>query len=1127
MQVSLVCGERLNKVTENNMAQIDIYKAGSWHDFIPNKNFWLGTGPGVVIIPESEDKKYIAKIFTDLNICGFYTIPELIDRFLKCSGKKGLISKQVLESCLGLIIGESFTSYLKMEEYKQGYVRALSDFIFNFQRTSLKSLQSAIASFKTDHLTLKEKDLIKIYAAYEAKLPDYGYDLKSGLAEFIQNTNQENLSRYLGFQDTVPIIFFGFRHISPPEEAFIMTMFQKAKRTVFLACEDAAAPEQAVRVEKSIMLLLERFRNIAVEHQVPPLFPEHFFRTLSQGVFNTDPAPVLEDTGAPGKVHITKENNRLTEIVSIARRIKRLTEAGVSYREIRIVAPEYQMYSQIIEEVFPDYGIPFIIESGVPLARFPLATVILHMVNQSINANPYSLREKVLSSPYVGFVAEVTPADLIKYQEFIGFEFISEDAWGEYATLGTLHRLDFQFIKNLRERAYRAIKSVPGTSQLQTVREYLDGLTWEDELKKQAYLLQCLIQSYLLSLAERTLSASWRSKMSGTEFKEALLGLARRFGVEDNITFSTDNDPSSMKYKVQERDRAIFARIQILLDELVLCTEAIGKTAGEKFGLAELVRIFNRLMGEAYLPANTEAGVSVQPAGWGQYQPWHYTFICGLVDGEYPREEAFNFLHPKKDGLSLGHTYTTVDHARNHFHHLIRSTVSALFLSLPLSHNGKQLPPSPFIKEIAKRVPTEPKESEATTPDGSLVYSRREKLEFIGKNADLHYERVLHLLQEIKAEDELFHHHIREILRFDGLALNSRSFSEFDGIFHSGSSTTKELLFNELRRIVFTPAVLERYAACPLRFYFDDILGLRTGPDYHPDTYETGVLIRSVLQEYTAGVCEDQNTLENAAGLLKESVIRQVEKSFKDGGDAFQARFINGLTAGLDEKEAMRPGLFYAFLKYENETPDLLKPYLNNISGTVRCGDEMDVQVQIDRVDRTRAGDYFILFSYTVADPGNPAKILRGLRFDLPLAVLLFTNYAAERELGIPVAGAGMYLVKSPKAIKRGGYFAIEEIKASRQNHVSDQQPVFSGQREGFMERDRFLRALEAVKDHAARLYNLMKRGVFHLPLCDEADQTCANCSFARICRKDQPRLDRIWANVRDDEDINVIRGII
>jgi hypothetical protein len=1113
------------------MARIDIYKSGAWHEFIENKNHWLGTGSLIMIIPEDEDKIRIAGAFKDLDSSALFTIPELVENYVKSLGKKGLVSLHSLESILSSIIGESFASYLKIEKYKQGYVKALTDFIFNFRKTAVTDLQSAIQNFKADQLTFKEKDLIKIYAEYERRLPEYGFDLKSGLEEFIRNTSEKNIAHHLGISDQDRIIFFGFNYINPLEEEFIFTVFWNAAGVVFLSGEDSAASEQAVRVQRSITALLERTQNFAMTHQFPVQNQNDFFVSLANTVFtsNSDSGSnrKIPEPGLERKLFIAKENDRFSEMVSVARRIKSLSENGVSLNEIRIVAPEYHLYGSIIQEVFPDYGIPFSMENGVPLLRFPLASVIFNLVNQSISASPFLIREKIFLSPYISFITEVKHSDLIKYQESIGVEFFPEEKPDRFLKSDTQYKLDFNYIRNIRRKAYRAVKPTQEIRQLEMIKKYLDQSEWKSDAEKQSQVFWCLIQFYLLAQAEKGLSA-WQARMSGAEFKEAVLELLRRFNIEENIRFSKDKDRSSYELKIQERDFAVLTQIKKLLDVLEKFLVPMSKSTGEKFALLELVRVFSRLMSEARLPTGENAGVTVQPANQGEYRKWDYSFICGLVDGEFPGSDDFNFLQPKKEGLGLGHAFTSVDHARNHFYHQIRSTVKVLFLSRPLSDNGRRLSPSPFIKEIEKCLQTDSTDTEASInkKDKDQAYSRREKLFLIGKNVDHNYHQALPLLKEIKLLDEALWRKITEILRFDGLVSNSARLSEFDGIFGDNPASLK-LLTRELDQFTFTPVVLERYATCPLRFFLDDIIGLKVEPDYHPDITEAGAFIRSILKEYTANACSAKGIPDEVAILLKELITRHFKDQYQAAEDAFQVRLKNQLLAGLGQPEVRRPGLIYAFLEYEQNAPDLIRPYSANLSGTIKLEDGPEIRVEIDRVDLTQASDHFILFLYTTASTGNPGKILKGLRFDLPLAIMWFSGYAAEKRLETPVAGAGLYLVKTAKEIKRGGYFAKSSIRATRQNSVSEERPIFSGQREGFIEDENFAPTLEKVENRIRKLYRLMKQGVFHLPLCDEADQTCLNCSFGRVCRKDQLRLERLRSNLWDDENINLIKETI
>ena len=203
-------------------------------------------------------------------------------------------------------------------------------------------------------------------------------------------------------------------------------------------------------------------------------------------------------------------------------------------------------------------------------------------------------------------------------------------------------------------------------------------------------------------------------------------------------------------------------------------------------------------------------------------------------------------------------------------------------------------------------------------------------------------------------------------------------------------------------------------------------------------------MIRAILNEYTIKAVTAKGIPDTAELLIRELIIRHFKDQYHDTeADAFQVRLRNHLSAGLGQSEAKRPGLFYAFLEYEKKAPDLIRPYAGNLSGTVKLGSGLEIRVEIDRVDITRAADHLILFGYTTASTGSPGKILKGLRFDLPLAILWFSDYAAEQNLKIPVAGAGLYLVRTAKDIKRGGYFAKSSLRVSRQNNVSAAQPIF------------------------------------------------------------------------------------
>jgi len=1122
------------------MAHVDLYEAGTWYELIEQKEQWLGSGGGVMVIPESEDKSRIAACCGMDDSADILTIPQLIERYVVRSlGREGLITLHGMESLIGSIISEDHFSYFNMEKYKQGYVKALTDFINNFRRTSFMDLRPAIEQLRGEQLSLKEKDLIKIHTAYEGKLLDYGFDLKSGLEHFLQHCSAADIHRHLGSKGDERILFFGFTYLTPLETEFILHVFKHAARTVFLYCADSRAAEPAVRIGQSVTALLKRSDGIKMTHTA--LLPQanNYFASLAEMIFQDDlrqmvtPQPNFYHLDPFAGIEINRENNRFSEMVSIARRIKELTGNGVSLNSMRIVAPDYDLYSTIINEVFPEYDIPFVLEEGMPLLYYPLAAVFHALINQLTGSNAYALREKIFSSPYISFASEVKAEDLLKYQSVCGVEFIEEEKLRE-AGRQEKQCLDFTYTKNLRIKAYRSVKPAPSLPQLQVIKEYLENLPWSDSEVKEQEKLKCLLQFYLLSLAESRLSIR-KSRLSCSEFQETVLTFVQDFHIAENCRLLPGEENCDPVLKeIQRRDAAILKQVEHLFLELNACLAPLGKTDGEEFALSDFVRIFSRLMNEArFWPAKDTLPldrVSVQPFDKGQYRQWDYTFLCGMVDGEFPREESFNFLQPKKEGLSLGLTYTSVDHGRNYLYHLLRSTSRAFYVSLPVSHNGRRLPLSPFIKELERclaALSSELQREESKQEDAEdTLYSTREKLLCMGKNVDCNYQKALPLLKEIKDYDETLFHHLTAIMRYDGLTANSASFSQFDGFF-SDNSFSLELLNKTIKSIVFTPSILERYTGCGLRFFLDDILSLRKEDDYHPDTAEKGALILSILKEYTEHAARTRDVPPDGEALFRLLLDRYLQDRNNAGEDAFAARFQKMLAAGLEEPGAKRPGLFSAFLEHEKNAPYLFKPFLSNLHGAVGLPEGLTVHVEIDRVDLAVDSDYILLYRYSTAETGDPKKIIKGLRFALPLLIMSFQKFATENELPISVGGAGVYLVKSPKSIKRGGYFALSSIRASRREGVSASSPLFSGQRYGFFKEHEFPDVLEKISEKMVKLYRMMRRGVFHLPLCDEGDQICGNCSFGRACRKNQLRLDRLWFNLKNEEDINIIEELI
>lgn len=1129
------------------MSDRKVFRAVSWPVIIEQQDKWMPSKPLVMIIPDSEYKEYMASLFSYLDQTEIYTVTELVERYAVSSlGQKGLVSIPFMESIIGTIINTGLVPYLNMETHRQGYIKAIAAFINNFRRASTTNLKQAFFDFKIEKPGFRENDLVKIYNEYEERLGEQGFDYRSALESFFNRVTEDNLCSGFGFERGTGFVFFGFSHLTSLEAKYFKYLLRYAPQAVFLHCIDDKASEQVARIEASLAEVLADFSSRQIEDLLSGDGHIDPFAPVARSLFQSTGENQCKDDM---QLYISRENNRYMEVTSMAMHIKELENRGADLSQIKVILPEYDLYSTLIGEVFPEHSIPYNLSKGLPLVSFPSAMVINALVCQRTTANPFTLREMIFSSPYISYQTEFSLHELYEYQVSAGLNILSEQemtaktGWGSSLII----ELDYQYIKTLSRKAYRVANPAPGTPVLKVVALYLDKLAWNSEAEKKETFYKALQQFFVMQEAEKALSFG-QSRLTSRGFKAAVLDLLKRFNFEENISdpilyTSIAVGQSSTDVIVESRDRRIVSEVKDLLDGLVQKMDP-----ETSLPVSELIRIFERLMKEArftyrFLPEPLENGavekpaVSVEPVEQGHYRPADYIFICGLVDGEFPGRDEFNFLQPQKEGLGLGRVYTSVDYARNRFYHLVRSTRKALYVSAPVTYNGRMLPLSPFILELMKQLP-EKKEETTGGQDAEKIdlingkpVSSREKLIIIGKNVDESYERARPLLSEMYQMDPVYARRLLDILRFDGLTMSVSSLSEFDGLFLTAAADNDTAgpgrgnivlgkLAESVAPITFTPEVIERYASCPLRFFLDNIMGLKKEPDYHPDTTEKGTLIRSFLQEYNQAAAKAGNAPVDAAEMLYESITSYFAERENDFTDAFEKRFQDRLIAGLNDQVARRPGLFKAFLAFENDSPERLVPYAGKLSGTLSLQGQLAVDITIDRIDLAPAKDNLIIFQYSTAGTGDVSKMLRGLRFDLPLALLYLVENAEEFFSGKTVGGAGVYLVKNPKQIKRGGYLAKASLRAKQKSQVCDDEPLFSGQREGILGDDEFYGKIQAIGEEVLRIHGLMHKGVFHLPLCHETDQSCANCSFHRLCRKDQLRLDRLYYNLQNEPNL-------
>ncbi len=1161
------------------MSRVLLFSGVSWASLLKQRDKWLEEAEAgaedrvVFVIPldwKLERKSEIVKNcmpgmpgIPGMPGYSVFTTEELIEQYLRQSLRKyrddfcqrvlltrhstayllDSILKQAATDSLSELLSETGPSsytpsgYLNIETCRQGYVRALSDFIYDFRQSHHEDLLTILNSFKRGKLSTKERDLIDIHDEYENLLNKRElYDYRRGVMAFLEDPDQDQ-----EVQEST-LVIMGFSHITSLDHKLLLCLVSRFKQSIILQCRNQKASGASFGIQSSLDTFI---RDIEKETEHACRDEKSVLLPLAELIFHDDKRNRLLKT--PSYLKIIRAGSRFSEVTQIARHIRKINLEGIPYNRIRIIFPNYELYTALLMEVFPRYDIPYTLSRGTPLKLFPLAGIIQNLISHSVSPNPFLIREKIFSSPYLSFSCKVDADSLYRFAKNVKRDIpIDKETIDKFLPKPRTFELDYPRCLELQTRAARVVKSKERLEPIQLAAQYLSDLYSESPLIRDREMLKMLTNYYVLSKAEKSLNI-WQAQMTPSAFCRAVLKLIERFHIEENseqiinlVNRENEVFKSGIFKSIAYQDKQVMDTIRLLLEKLkahfhlLAGFPADAITSGHeycsehKFSLLNLVSAFSGFMSDPELtvPSHKGDGAVVFTSSDIPVCFYSVTFIGGLIDGEFPAKELFNFLAPRREGRSMKGDFMLVDRERQCLYQIIASTTKKLFIFFPFSHSGKKLLVSPFVTEIERCMDLVADPDGAALEDPTHCYNTREKIIFSGRNIDRSYTKVKPVLKELKDSFPDYCRHVISVFRCDGLRGSPNDFCRFDGIFES-SAALKNIREQLGERIVFEVDQLERFAGCPLRFLFDDLMHLKPDylVDYHPDKTDRGLLIKRILTDYSGEAAAARRMPDNPGQIMHTIAEQAFKEIIIVKEDLFSRSYKNGIVMGLadydnpPDQARKRPGLLSSFLENEKKAPDRISPFLAKLELRDFKVEDISVNIGIDRVDITLNNKFLIIYSFSISDLGYLNGIHKGLKFKLPLMVMALRDYLKDKGMDKKVGGAGVYLVKNPRMIKRGGYFALKQLQASKKVKISDERPLFSGQRRyGFLPSANFEQELTETAERVRHINTLILKGRFNPPLCAVKDQTCLNCFFIRICRKDQLRLDKIYTMIGDEE---------
>lgn len=809
---------------------------------------------------------------------------------------------------------------------------------------------------------------------------------------------------------------------------------------------------------------LERDLILAIRERAPEF---HYVIpwTENTAVFTDDGSwirpDVVDDGGKPpaaeiqGAIRITARGDRVDEVRAVAQEIRDLVAGGVPPCDIAVAFPDLPEAMVYVEEVFPDFGIPYASSRGTALIRSPHVRALLLII--AAPAHGYRREDIValLNSPYINdgrFPAGAIVDVLSREARITG----GRDSWDRgFAALAG--RLEAEIA--LSETPEGARRSHKGTlAALAGVREGLEVL-FSDLLPLEG--------------AETVAGhiAAYRS-------------LLDRWG----CPVMPDSGGPDLLLR-EARDRAAFFRALDTLEETArILPERVVTPAGFLSLLSLIVA------GTGSGGRRTRNAVQVIGVREAAHLTIPHLFIAGLVEGAMPRLTTRLPLSTDLETWRLG-TRSRADILREERYHFTAALLAArerLCLSFPVMDGEAPTTRSGFIDEVGDAAALETPGAEsfgasrllAAAEAGALIASGR----FDEAAAIIPPPAVREAARRLNIEN----YHRRGPCN-----------SPYDGVLSYDPSAVAALTRRFGDGAVYSPTMLETYADCPFRFYLGGVLTLEplASPDPDLTARERGSLIHRIAHRFYSGWTQDGHgplTAENHPEALRwildigreeveyvglRSAAWTVEKEFLLGsslaGPGLLERFIeNELRLATSP---LAPWAFEFSFGLSGEDAALIRLHEGSEETILLRG-------RIDRIDVAPDGVFMITDYKTGRTHRGLADVIAGKALQLPLYIR-----AVETLTGLTGAAGAYYTLRRDEIqirpvfwdARRKAHFAV--YPATSKSGVEDIHALIDA-------------SLARVRDYLRGIQG----GRFH-PRQDTGPCP-AYCGFMTVCRFDALR---------------------
>ncbi len=562
-----------------------------------------------------------------------------------------------------------------------GFVALIAAFI-----VELKQAEITPEQFTEIAVSDKDRDVALIYAGYQELLRGRNLVDRDGEGWLALAVAKEKLPLGVDL-----LLVDGYDQFNPVQARLLARLTEHIDNVVLtLTYQQERAETAHRRFAQTRTRLLESaiWQEMSLDEAAPAI-RQGSLAHLSASLFDINPRSFPDD----GSLLLVEAPDRLREVQTVLRRVKRLLLNGTAPEQIAIVARSLAPYNAYFLETAPAYGIPLAVKRGTPLAENPAIASILSMIDLAAEDFPRRNVIDVLHSPYLA-CPDLTDGQVEKLDRVSRGRIVvrGRDNW-----LGAIIASGHLELDEDGELPTEALTPEEASALYDSADNFFSRITPPNDVTARSFV------RWLEGLIGPDPDAHEEESTGNATWADASFNVIRRI--------RAGNEP-----EIIARDLAALDCLKRLFLEVLSAYELVDPyepIAWETFRADLQVAIDNAVVNPAR-SANHSGRVLLSTVFEARGLPHDHIFLLGLAEGEFPARVVEDAIYTdderraiRAQGLPLLTQAEAADES-SLFYEITALAHRSLTISRPyIDDKGNDWPASPYWRAVMEVVQIE------------------------------------------------------------------------------------------------------------------------------------------------------------------------------------------------------------------------------------------------------------------------------------------------------------------------------------------------------------------------------------------------------------------------------------